>query len=389
MNKRLAILGSTGSIGTQCLEVVDQHPEHFTVEILTAHSNVSLLAEQAKKYQPNAVVITDPEKYEALKALLDGLDIKVFEGSDALLDVVTWSTVDMVITAIVGVAGLPATFAALRARKHIGLANKETLVVAGDLVMKEARASNVPIIPIDSEHSAIFQCLLGENPADIEKVILTASGGPFRGKKTNFLVNVKKSHAMQHPNWVMGAKISIDSATLMNKGLEMIEAKHLFGLQNNQIEVVVHPESIVHSMVQMVDGSVKAQLGLPDMKLPIQYALAYPKRLANDNPRLDLIKLGSLSFEHPDVRTFKNLELATNAMHQGGNAPAILNAANEAVVAAFLNNKIGFLEMSDIIEQCLADISHEAHSDLDQLLATSAEATKLANKLIALSEMNS
>ncbi|RQO32485.1 1-deoxy-D-xylulose-5-phosphate reductoisomerase [Taibaiella sp. KBW10] len=380
--KRLAILGSTGSIGTQALEIVDAHPQLFAVEILSAHTNSKLIIEQAIKYKPNAVVITDAKAYALVKQALDHSDIKVFEGHQALNEVVQWDTVDFVLAAIVGYAGLHSTLSAIRAGKTIGLANKETLVVAGALVMQLAAEKNVSIIPVDSEHSAIFQCLVGERVDSIEKIILTASGGPFLGKKPNFLVNVKKAHALQHPNWTMGAKISIDSATLMNKGLEMIEAKWLFGLKNEQIEVVVHPQSIIHSLVQFNDGSLKAQMGLPDMKLPIQYALGFPKRIANDFPRFLFKNYNTLTFEDPDVKTFRNLQLATQAMHKSGNMPCVLNAANEVVVTAFINNKVGFLEMSDIIEQTMEQLPFIENPNIEELIASDLEARLFAEQLL-------
>lgn len=379
MKKRIAILGSTGSIGTQTLEVIGANPDIFDVEVLTGHSNVALLKAQAEAFHPNVVVVTDESKLEELRAGLSHLPIKVYGGEAALNDVAQWDNVDIVVAAIVGVAGLKSTLAAIEAGKTIALANKETLVVAGDIVMKRAQEKNVAILPVDSEHSAIFQCLVGENWNQIDKVILTASGGPFRGKKTNFLVNVKKSHALQHPNWTMGAKITIDSATLMNKGLEMIEAKHLFNLRNDQIEVIVHPQSIIHSLVEFHDGSLKAQLGLPDMKLPIQYALGIPGRLKSDFKRFSFKDYSEFTFEEPDTKTFKNLALAQDAMHQGGNAPAILNAVNEEVVAAFLDNKIGFIEMSDIIEEILTQTEIVQNPDLETLLFSDLQARKAAH----------
>ncbi|HJY22196.1 MAG TPA: 1-deoxy-D-xylulose-5-phosphate reductoisomerase, partial [Hanamia sp.] len=347
--KRIAIFGSTGSIGTQALEVIGANPDLFEVEILTAHANDKLLIEQALKYKPNAVVIGDEHKYEEVKAALIPKDIKVFAGANALEEVADFDTYDMMLAGIVGFAGLKPTLRALEKGKAIALANKETLVVAGDIVMQMAVEKRVPIIPVDSEHSAIFQCLVGETRNKIEKIILTASGGPFLGKKPNFLVNVKRHHALQHPNWNMGAKITIDSATLMNKGLEMIEAKWLFNLTPDQIQVVIHPQSIVHSMVQFEDGSVKAQMGMPDMKLPIQYALSFPYRVASSNPRIDFRKLSILNFEEPDIKTFRNLSLATLALEKGGNLPCILNAANEIAVWAFLNNRIGFLDITAVV----------------------------------------
>ncbi len=381
--KRLAILGATGSIGTQALDIVAAHPALFKVEILSAHSNADLLLQQVAQHQPNAVVVTQQQAYEKVKLALSNSDTKVFFGEEALNDVVSWDSVDFVLAGIVGYAGLHSTLAAIRAKKPVGLANKETLVVAGAIVMEEARCNGVPIVPVDSEHSAIFQCLMGEEMSSIEKVILTASGGPFLGKKPNFLVNVKKSHALQHPNWTMGAKISIDSATLMNKGLEMIEAKWLFGLTNEQIEVVIHPQSIIHSLVQFNDGSLKAQMGLPDMKLPIQYAMAFPKRVSNDFPRFGFKDYSKLTFEQPDVKTFRNLQLAMDAMHKGGNAPCVLNAANEIVVEAFINNKVGFLQMSDLIEQAILNVNFIENPSLEELVETDKETRIYTQKELA------
>ncbi len=385
---RLAILGSTGSIGTQALEVVAAHPELFEVEILSAHSNSALLIEQARKFNPNAVVVTHEESYEAVKYALSNLPIKVFSGADALNDVVQWDTVDTVLTAIVGFAGLSSTLAAVNAGKTIALANKETLVVAGDIVMKAAAENGARIVPVDSEHSAIFQCLVGEDWNTIEKVILTASGGPFLGKKTNYLLNVKASHALQHPNWTMGAKITIDSATLMNKGLEMIEAKWLFGLKNEQIEVVVHPQSIIHSLVQFTDSSIKAQLGLPDMKLPIQYALGFPRRLQNDFKRFDFRDYSKFTFEQPDLKTFRNLALAMEAMEKGGNVPCVMNAANEVVVQSFLNNRVSFIEMSDIIENVMGKVAFVGNATLDDYRLSDKEARAVASELVKHSQLS-
>lgn len=387
MKKRLAILGATGSIGTQALGVVDAHPDLFSVEILSAHSNADLVIEQALKYKPNAVVITDEWAYEKVNTALDRTDIKVFSGAKALCEVVQWDSVDMVLAAIMGFAGLHSTLAALDAGKQVAIANKETLVVAGELVMQRAREKNILPLPVDSEHSALFQCLIGEHLDSVEKVILTASGGPFLGKKTNFLVNVKKDHALQHPNWVMGAKITIDSATLMNKGLEMIEAKWLFDLKNEQIDVIIHPQSIVHSLVQFKDGSLKAQMGLPDMKLPIQYALAFPQRISNDFKRFDFRDFGKLEFEQPDYKTFRNLALAKDAMYKGGNATCVLNAANEVVVHGFLQNKVGFLEMNDIIEQTLNDIAFIEKPTLQELEETDSETRRLTESLLKGSQL--
>ncbi|HEU5364774.1 MAG TPA: 1-deoxy-D-xylulose-5-phosphate reductoisomerase [Hanamia sp.] len=382
IKKRIAILGSTGSIGTQALEVIDAHPDLFEVEILTAQTNDKLLIEQALKYKPNAVVIGDERKYESVKSALESKDIKVFAGENALEEVADFDTYDMMLAAIVGFAGLKPTLRAIENGKAIALANKETLVVAGDIVMQMAVAKRVPVIPVDSEHSAIFQCLVGETRNKIEKVILTASGGPFLGKKPNFLVNVKRDHALQHPNWKMGAKITIDSATLMNKGLEMIEAKWLFNLSHDQIEVVIHPQSIVHSMVQFEDGSIKAQMGLPDMKLPIQYALAFPQRIANKNPRANFKKIPVLAFEEPDIKTFRNLSLAMLALEKGGNFPCILNAANEIAVWAFLNNRIGFLDITAVIEKCLQKINYIEKPNLTDYFESDGEARNFAASLI-------
>jgi 1-deoxy-D-xylulose-5-phosphate reductoisomerase len=382
IKKRIAIFGSTGSIGTQALEVIDGHPDLFDVEILTAQTNDKLLVEQALKYLPNAVVIGDERKYEAVNKALESKDIKVFAGENALEEVADFDTYDMMLAAIVGFAGLKPTLKAIEKGKAIALANKETLVVAGDIVMQMAVAHRVPIIPVDSEHSAIFQCLVGETRNKIEKIILTASGGPFLGKKPNFLVNVKRDHALQHPNWKMGAKITIDSATLMNKGLEMIEAKWLFNLLPEQIEVVIHPQSIVHSMVQFEDGSVKAQMGLPDMKLPIQYALTFPQRIANNNRRINFKKTPVLAFEEPDIKTFRNLSLAMLALEKGGNFPCILNAANEIAVWAFLNNRIGFLDITAVVEKCLQKINYIEKPNLTDYFESDGEARNFAASLI-------
>lgn len=382
MKKRIAIYGSTGSIGTQALEVIENNPELFSLEVLTAHSNATLLIEQAIRFQPNIVIISDETKYAEVNQALASKDIKVFAGEKSLIEIAGSDTYDVLLAAIVGYAGLSSTLAAIEQGKTVALANKETLVVAGDIVTRLVTEKNARIIPVDSEHSAIFQCLVGEQNNPVEKIILTASGGPFLGKKPNFLINVKKDHALQHPNWTMGAKITIDSASLMNKGLEMIEAKWLFGLQNEQIEVLIHSQSIIHSMVQFEDGSVKAQMGLPDMKLPIQYALAYPQRIKNNFKRLDFKNYPNFTFEQPDYKTFKNLALAKDAMFKGGNAPCVLNAANEIVVDAFLKNKIGFLEMSDIIEQCLEKIAFVEKPSLQDYIACNTETRLLASTLI-------
>ena len=382
--KRIAIFGSTGSIGKQTLEVIAAHPELFVAEILTAHSNESLLIEQALQFVPNIVVIGDIGKYAIVKKALEGKPIKVFAGEDALEQVAAMDCYDFMMAGIVGFAGLKPTLTAVENGKAVGLANKETLVVAGDIVMQKAKENRAAIIPVDSEHSAIFQCLVGEQNNPIEKIILTASGGPFLGKKPNFLVNVKRDHALQHPNWSMGAKISIDSATLMNKGLEMIEARWLFNLAPSQIKVVVHAQSIIHSMVQFEDGSIKAQMGLPDMKLPIQYAMAFPQRLKNNFPRYTFDKPNQLSFDEPDVKTFRNLQLAKEAMEKGGNTPCVLNAANEIAVYAFLRNRIGFLEMTELIEKTLEKINYISKPSLEDYFETDGEARNFAASLIQL-----
>ena len=380
--KRIAIFGSTGSIGTQALEVIRAHKDIFEVEILTAQSNDEKLISQALEFLPNAVVIGEEEKYERVKAALSKTDIKVFCGEDALEEVADFDTYDVMLAAIVGFAGLKPTLKAVQKGKIIALANKETLVVAGDIVMQLAVEHRSPIVPVDSEHSALFQCLLGEARNPIEKVILTASGGPFLGRKPNFLVNVKRDHALQHPNWNMGAKISVDSATLMNKGLEMIEAKWLFNLKPKQVEVIIHPQSIVHSMVQFEDGSIKAQMGLPDMKLPIQYALGFPKRIRNDFPRMSFRKYASLTFEEPDLKTFRNLGLAMDALHQGGNMPCILNAANEIAVWAFLKNRIGFLDITAVVEKTMAAVPFIESPSLQDYFDSDGEARNFAAALL-------
>ncbi len=376
--KRIAILGSTGSIGTQALDVVLQHSAAFSVSVLTAQSNADLLIEQALQFQPSHVVIGDEQKYEFVKNALSGSNITVLAGAEALQEVVCLDHVDVVLTALVGYAGLLPTVKAIKAGKPIALANKETLVVAGSLIMPLAREMGVPILPVDSEHSAIFQCLMGETHNPIEKVILTASGGPFRGQKRADLEQVTRAQALKHPNWSMGAKITIDSASLMNKGLEVIEAAWLFDVKASQIDVVVHPQSIVHSLVQFEDGSIKAQLGLPDMKLPIQFALGYPNRMQANFPRFDFRNFASLTFEQPDMETFRNLGLAFQALDQGGNMPCILNAANEIAVAAFLEDKIGFLQMSDLLETCMAKVPFIKHPTLDDYIQTDAETRAFA-----------
>lgn len=380
--KRIAIFGSTGSIGTQALEVIRSHPHLFEAEILTAQTNDELLIAQALEFKPNAVVIGDGSKYNKVKEALSSTNTKVFSGEAALEEVADFDTYDVMLAAIVGFAGLKPTLRGVGKGKLIALANKETLVVAGDIVMKKAVACKAPIIPVDSEHSAIFQCLVGEARNPIEKIILTASGGPFLGKKPNFLVNVKREHALQHPNWNMGAKISIDSATLMNKGLEIIEAKWLFNLRPDQIEVVVHPQSIIHSMVQFEDGSIKAQMGLPDMKLPIQYALGFPNRIACDFPRFSFKKYPQLSFEEPDYKTFRNLGLAIEALNKGGNMPCILNAANEIAVWAFLKNRIGFLDITAVVEKTMAKIDFIEKPTLEEYFESDGEARNFAASIM-------
>lgn len=382
MKKSIAILGSTGSIGTQALEVIASHPEKFSVEVLTSNSNADLLIEQSVKFQPNAVVIADEKKYQQVKTALEKFPIKVFAGEAALSQVMEMESIDMVLTAVVGFAGLKPTMAAIRAGKQIALANKETLVVAGELVTALAKEKAVNIYPVDSEHSAIFQCLAGEWNNPIEKIYLTASGGPFRGKDNTFLSTVKKEQALKHPNWDMGAKITIDSASMMNKGLEMIEAKWLFHLTPDQIDVIIHPQSIIHSIVQFRDGSMKAQMGLPDMKLPIQYAMGFPERLQSSFPRFDFANYSSLTFEKPDSTTFRNLALSIQALKKGGNLPCILNAANEVAVAAFLKDQIGFLEMSDLIEECMSALKFIEHPAIEDYLQTDHETRIKANEWI-------
>ncbi len=382
MKKHVAILGSTGSIGTQALEVIQLHPENFEVELLTANGNADLLVAQAKKFLPNTVVIGDESKLQLVRDALKDLPIKVFAGDAAIAQSVAMDDIDIVLTALVGYAGLKPTLEAIRAGKHIALANKETLVVAGELITALAKEKGVNIYPVDSEHSAIFQCLAGEWHNPIEKIYLTASGGPFRGKDKNFLSSIKKEQALKHPNWDMGAKITIDSASLMNKGLEMIEAKWLFGLNASQIDVIVHPQSIIHSIVQFEDGSMKAQMGLPDMKLPIQYALGYPQRLKSDFKRFDFSNCLSLTFEKADKETFRNLALATEAMQRSGNMPCIVNAANEIAVAAFLRDRLGFLEMSDVIEDCMNKISFIPQPSYEDYVETDSETRKRALELL-------
>jgi len=380
--KRVAILGSTGSIGTQTLEVIRQHPEDFVVEVLTAQNNCDLLITQALEFMPNAVVIGNELNYQKVREALLPHDIKVFAGQKAIAQVVEMETIDVVLTALVGYSGLIPTVNAIKAGKQIALANKETLVVAGEIITQLAKENGVNIYPVDSEHSAIFQCLVGEFHNPIEKIILTASGGPFRGKDRAFLETVTKAQALKHPNWDMGAKITIDSASLMNKGLEVIEAKWLFGIQTEQIEVVVHPQSIVHSLIQFEDGSIKAQLGLPDMRIPIQFALSYPHRLKSDFERFDFLKYPNLTFEQPDLKTFRNLQLAFDALAKGGNAPCILNAANEIAVAAFLQDEVGFLEMSDLIADTLEKAHFISQPSLEDYVDTDQQAREITETLI-------
>ncbi|MEO6151247.1 MAG: 1-deoxy-D-xylulose-5-phosphate reductoisomerase [Mucilaginibacter sp.] len=381
--KNIAILGSTGSIGTQALEVVSENSDRFKVVLLTANSSADLLIEQAIAFRPLHVAICDESKYEAVKQALAPFNIQVHAGHKAITELVTLPEIDMVLTAMVGFAGLESTITAIQAGKDIALANKETLVVAGELVMALAKQHNVQVLPVDSEHSAIFQCLVGEEQNPVEKIILTASGGPFRGRDAAFLANVTREDALKHPNWVMGAKITIDSASLMNKGLEVIEAKWLFGLTAEQVEVIVHPQSIIHSMVQFTDGSIKAQMGLPDMKLPIQYALGHPSRIKNNYKRFSFTDYPNLSFEKPDMKTFRNLALVFDALEKGGNMPCIVNAANEIAVAAFLDNKTGFLAMSDIIEGCMQKMEFIAQPTLGDYLNTDKQTRIFAQNLIA------
>lgn len=380
--KQIVILGSTGSIGTQALQVVEEHPDLYEVYALTANNQVDLLASQARKFMPEAVVIANEEKYPALKEALGDLPIKVYAGADALSQVVEAGPVDMVLTAMVGYAGLKPTISAIKAGKVIALANKETLVVAGELINRLVQQYKTAILPVDSEHSAVFQCLAGEAGNRIEKVILTASGGPFRNYTIEELRHVTKEQALKHPNWQMGAKITIDSASMMNKGFEVIEAKWLFGVRPDQIEVVVHPQSVIHSMVQFEDSSIKAQLGMPDMRLPIQYAFSYPDRVHASFERLDFMRFNSLTFERPDTNRFRNLALAYEAMHKGGNMPCILNAANEVAVDAFLHDRISFLGMSDLIEQVMSTVPYLSAPDYEDYVQTDREARRVAVSLI-------
>ncbi|HJD93289.1 1-deoxy-D-xylulose-5-phosphate reductoisomerase [Bacteroides coprosuis] len=381
--KQIAILGSTGSIGTQALDVISEHPNLFEVYALTANNRVDELIQQARKFLPDVVVIANESKYSYLKESLQDLPIKVYAGADALTQIVTAHPIDIVLTAMVGYAGLKPTIEAIKAKKIIALANKETLVVAGELINSLAQEYRVPILPVDSEHSAIFQCLVGEYDNPIEKIILTASGGPFRTTSLSDLARVTKTQALKHPNWDMGAKITIDSASMMNKGFEVLEAKWLFGVDPSQIDVVVHPQSVIHSMVQFEDGSVKAQLGAPDMRTPIQYAFSYPNRVKSSVKRLSFVEYSTLTFETPDITRFRNLALAYEAMHQAGNMPCILNAANEIVVSAFLKDKIGFLEMSDVIEQTMLKVAHLKTPSYDDYVATDSEARIFASEFVS------
>lgn len=382
MKKRIAILGSTGSIGTQTLEVIFQNPDHFEVEVLTANNNIELLIEQAKTFQPNVVVISNSCHYDQLNDALKGESIKIYAGREALNQVVEMDTIDLVMTAMVGYSGLIPTINAIKAGKNIALANKETMVVAGEIINRLAIENKVNIYPVDSEHSAIFQCLVGEFNNEIEKIYLTASGGPFRGFSMEQLALVTKADALKHPNWNMGAKITIDSASLMNKGFEIIEAKWLFGLQSEQIDVIVHPQSIIHSLVQFRDGSIKAQMGLPDMKLPIQYALNFPERLSSNFKRFSFLDYPKLTFEQPNTKNFRNLALAFEALNQGGNMPCVLNAANEVVVNAFLNDKISFLQMPEIIEQTMEKATYLKNPNLDDYIQTDKEVRILTSGLV-------
>ncbi len=382
MKRRIAILGSTGSIGVQTLDVIRMHSDNFVAEILVAGTNVDLLIRQAREFVPNIVIISDEKKYTLLKEALADLPIKVYAGNDAIAQIVTSDSIDMVLTAMVGFAGLLPTLNAIKAKKAVALANKETLVVAGDLITQAAIAAQVAVIPVDSEHSAIFQCLVGEPENAVEKIYLTASGGPFRGKNIEFLKNVTNHDALKHPNWSMGAKITIDSASMMNKGLEAIEAKWLFGISPEQIDVVVHPQSIVHSAVQFIDGSVKAQIGLPDMKLPILYALGFPERLNSSMKRFSFFDYPNLTFEKPDFETFKCLKIAFDALNRGGNAACIMNAANEIAVEAFLNDKIRFLEIAYLIEKTIQNTQYLPKPSLNDYIESDSEARRKATQLI-------
>ena len=382
MKKGIAILGSTGSIGIQALEVISDNNDLFDVEVLTANENSQLLIKQAKLHNPNSVVIVNENKYDEVYSALNPLNIKVYSGKNSLRQIIESEKIDVVLTAVVGYSGLIPTINAIKNGKKIALANKETLVVAGELITRLSLEHGAEIVPVDSEHSAIFQCLVGEEKNPIEKIILTASGGPFRGQTREELISITKEQALKHPNWSMGAKITIDSATLMNKGLEVIEAKWLFNLTKKQIDVVVHPQSIIHSAIQFEDGSIKAQLGLPDMKLPIQYALGFPYRIKNKFKRFNFLDFSKLTFEEPDLKTFKNLALAYKAMESGGNAPCVLNAANEVAVNAFLKNEIAFLKMPDLIDNCLEKINFVKNPTLEDYIETDRQTRLLAKTLI-------
>lgn len=382
VKRKIALLGSTGSIGTQALQVIEEHPNLYEVYVLTANNQVEKLIEQARKFQPDAVVIANKNKYVQLKDALADLPIKVYAGTEAICQVVDASPIDLVLTAMVGFAGLLPTINAMKAGKTIALANKETLVVAGELIRDLASRYHVAVLPVDSEHSAIFQCLVGEANNEIEKVILTASGGPFRTFSYEQLKYVTGKQALKHPNWEMGAKVTVDSASMMNKGFEVIEAKWLFDITPDKIEVVVHPQSVIHSMVQFKDGAVKAQLGMPDMRLPIQYAFSFPKRLASSFQRLDFSVCTNLTFEQPDTKRFHNLALAYEALNQGGNMPCIVNAANEIVNAAFLRDEISFLGMSDVIEQTMQTAQFIKEPTYEDYVATDAEARRFATEIM-------
>jgi len=382
MKKHIAILGSTGSIGSQALEVIEKNPGLFSLEVITAGSNASLLIRQAVKHRPNHVVIADERKYQDVSEALSGYPIKVYAGREALSQVVQIDSVDLVLVAMVGFTGLYPTLTAIRSGKNIALANKETLVVAGKLIHQLSEEYKVNIYPVDSEHSAIFQCIEGEHQNPVEKIYLTASGGPFRGKSRTYLQNVTKEEALKHPNWSMGNKVTIDSATLMNKGLEVIEARWLFDLKPGQIDVIVHPQSIIHSIVQFEDGSMKAQMSLPDMKLPISYAFGYPKRIKSDQARFQFKDYPNLTFEAPDIKNFRNLAIAYKALEQEGNSPCIMNAANEIAVDAFLHGQVSFLKMSDIIEQTLESVEFISDPDFEDFVVSDREARRIANQLI-------
>jgi len=380
--KKIAILGSTGSIGTQALEVINNNKDKFDLEVLTANENADLLIEQSIKYLPNSIVIANDKKYEYVSEALKKYPVKVFSGYNSISQIVELDNIDIVLTALVGFSGLIPTIKAIESGKHIALANKETLVVAGDIINKLAQKHKINIIPVDSEHSAIFQCLVGEKPNSVEKVYLTASGGPFRGKDLKYLQKVTKKDALNHPNWNMGNKVTIDSATMMNKGFEAIEAKWLFGLAPDQISVIIHPQSIIHSIVQFVDGSMKAQMGVPDMKIPIQYALSFPERLKSSFSRIDFAKCTNLTFEQPDLNIFRNLALSIEALKKGGNLPCIMNASNEIAVEAFLNEKISFLKMPDIIEKAMVKINYIRNPTLEDYIETDKQTRIYTSSLI-------